>query len=102
MKTISILTKAINKINKVLGRGSNKFLKHITGVMHIGANTGQERDLYKKYNLNVLWIEPIPKIYEKLEKNIKGYKNQKAIKALITDKNINSILQIIMELHLLF
>jgi FkbM family methyltransferase len=85
--TTSILVRVIRKINIVLGRGSNEYLKHITGVIHIGANTGQERNLYKKHNLNVLWVEPIPEVYEKLKTNIKNYRNQKAIKALITDKN---------------
>ncbi len=86
-KKVNILLRAINKIYKILGKNPNKYLKDITGVIHIGANTGQERNLYKKHNLNVLWVEPIPKIYEALENNIKNYKKQKAIKALITDKN---------------
>ncbi|MBJ2174280.1 FkbM family methyltransferase [Aureibaculum sp. A20] len=87
IKISSISTKVIRKINNVLGRGTNKFLKHVTGVIHIGANTGQERDLYRTHNLKVVWVEPIPKVYEKLKENIKSYENQKAIKALITNKN---------------
>jgi FkbM family methyltransferase len=83
-KIINVLHRAINKLT---GKNPNKYLKNINGVIHIGANTGQERNLYEKYNLNVLWIEPIPKIYEELKKNIKDNKNQKAIKALITDKD---------------
>jgi len=84
MIVTSILVWAINKINKIFGRDSNKFLKHITGLIHIGANTGQERNLYKKHGLNVVWIEPIPEVYKKIKKE---YKKQKAIKALVTDKN---------------
>jgi len=88
MKTsTSILVRTINKINKVFGREFNKYLKHITGIIHIGANTGQERNLYKKHGLNVVWVEPIPKVYEKLKRNIKEYEKQRAIKALVTDKN---------------
>ena len=32
------------------------FLKSVSGVIHVGANTGQERDLYAKYHLDVVWI----------------------------------------------
>jgi len=33
----------------------------------------------------VIWVEPIPKIYTTLRKNIKGYSNQRALQALVTD-----------------
>lgn len=43
------IKKGIRKINRALSqRGSNKYLRNITGLIHIGANTGQERNLYKK------------------------------------------------------
>lgn len=57
----------------------------IKGVIHIGANEGQERDLYNFYNLNVLWIEPIHNIFEKLKNNIKQYPNQKCLNYLVAD-----------------
>lgn len=61
------------------------FLKGLNGVIHVGANLGQERDLYDKFSLNVLWIEPIPDIFTDLCKNIQTYPKQKAVNALITD-----------------
>ena len=87
MKIKNLLHKVSNKINTILGRGTNKYLKNISGVIHVGANTGQERDLYYKHNLNVIWVEPIPTVFNKLKENIKDFKNQKAIKALITNKD---------------
>jgi hypothetical protein len=37
----------------------SRFLRDVTGVIHVGANTGQERFLYRLFGLNVIWIEPI-------------------------------------------
>jgi hypothetical protein len=41
-----------------------RFLRRTKGVVHVGANEGQERDIYARYNLNVLWIEPLPDVSE--------------------------------------
>jgi len=59
----------------------------VAGVMHIGANHGQERDYYERQGLPVLWIEAIPSVYESLCRNIEGYPNQRAIQALLTDRD---------------
>ncbi|MEM1255559.1 MAG: FkbM family methyltransferase [Cyanobacteria bacterium P01_H01_bin.21] len=61
------------------------FLKDVSGIVHIGANLGQERELYYKCGLDVLWIEPIPDVFSKLIENIKDFKDQRAIQALVTD-----------------
>jgi FkbM family methyltransferase len=63
------------------------FLNHITGLIHIGANTGQERDLYAKHDLSVIWIEPIPDVCISLKKNIENFQKQKAFEYLVTDKD---------------
>ena len=63
----------------------NSFLNNVSGVIHVGANSGQERDEYNLYSLDVIWIEPIPKIFNKLKKNIKRYSKQKAYKYLLTN-----------------
>ena len=55
------------------------FLRECRGVIHVGANTGRERDVYKKHGLRVLWIEANPEAFKVLFENIKNYKNQKAI-----------------------
>lgn len=60
-------------------------LKDARGVIHIGANSGQERDIYSKYQLNVIWVEAIPSVYQELCRNIEAYHNQLALNELITD-----------------
>ena len=63
----------------------NQFLSQISGVIHVGASVGQERYLYDFFGLEVLWIEPIPDVYSKLNNNIKSFPKQIAINELITD-----------------
>jgi FkbM family methyltransferase len=63
----------------------NRLLKKVSGVIHVGANTGQEINLYAQYGLSVIWIEPIPEIFEKLQANLKGIRGQIALKGLVTD-----------------
>ncbi len=66
----------------------HSYLKRVTGIIHVGANLGQERELYAKYKLKVLWIEPLPHIFEKLRENIRGFPDQIAINHLITRRRI--------------
>ena len=61
------------------------FLHQVSGVVHVGANTGQERDLYQTLGLRVCWIEPIPDVFARLQQHISGTANQRAFQALITD-----------------
>lgn len=63
------------------------FLRNVRGVIHVGANTGQERELYAQYRLNVLWIEPIDEVFAALERNIASLPEQRAIQALVTDRD---------------
>ena len=65
----------------------NRFLNYSKGVIHVGASIGQERKQYRNRRLPVIWIEPIPEIFEQLEENIEFYRHQIAFKALITDKD---------------
>ena len=53
------------------------------GIIHIGANIGQERGQYG--SLNVLWIEPIPSVFKQLVLNIKNFPTQTALNYLISD-----------------
>lgn len=64
---------------------SNTFLRHVSGVIHVGANTGQERKLYDQLGLRVLWIEPNPFVFQKLQRNIAGYPKQIAVQALLSN-----------------
>jgi FkbM family methyltransferase len=65
----------------------NRYLREVSGVIHVGANTGQERYLYASYGLDVLWIEPIPSAFDELCKNISVLPKQRALNCLITDKD---------------
>ena len=63
----------------------DQFLSEAKGVIHVGANVGQERDTYSKHNLNVLWVEPNPSVFERLQSNVASFNKQKAVQALVTD-----------------
>ena len=73
--------------HQMRNREEHNFLKDIFGLVHVGANFGQECHLYDEYGLNVIWIEPIPHIYDQLRDNIKKYKKQRAFNELITNKD---------------
>ncbi|MBU2495962.1 MAG: FkbM family methyltransferase [Candidatus Omnitrophica bacterium] len=77
----------MNWIRKKLKRNPDKFLQNISGVIHVGANTGQEREIYDKLSLRVLWIEPIPEVFETLKANLRGFPDQRAIQHLVTDRD---------------
>lgn len=56
------------------------------GLLHVGASTGQEADIYDILNIpTVLWVEAIPEVYEKLKKHLEKYPKQIAINACIGD-----------------
>jgi len=74
-----------HKARAIFGGDPDAVFKNIRGVIHVGANIGQEIKLYDRHGLAVVWVEPIPEIFEALQSNLKGYPRQKAIKALVTD-----------------
>lgn len=65
----------------------NAFLQQCKGVLHVGANDGQERDLYAQFGLPVVWFEALPSIFDELKENLVGYPNQVAVQALLTDRD---------------
>src|SRR6266404_5674813 len=77
----ALAARAVNKFR----RRPDFFLSRVKGVVHIGANLGQERDIYAAHNLNVLWIEPIPEIFARLVERIATMPKQRAICSLVTD-----------------
>jgi FkbM family methyltransferase len=89
---------ASNRISDIPGRAINKllrrfypldssqldsFLKDVPGVIHVGANIGQEREEYASLGLKVAWVEPIPAVFETLRSNISGLANQRAYQYLL-------------------
>ena len=63
------------------------FLRDVSGVIHVGANTGQERKLYAQYRLRVAWIEPLEEFFATLQANLAAFPDQRALQSLITDQD---------------
>jgi FkbM family methyltransferase len=80
-------------LNRVIDRlprstpSEHRFLTKVPGVIHIGANTGQEREHYAWFGLNVLWIEPIPAVFETLQSNLAGFPKQQALCRFLADQD---------------
>ncbi|MEM1212341.1 MAG: FkbM family methyltransferase [Planctomycetota bacterium] len=62
------------------------FLARVPGVIHVGANAGQERRRYNKYGLHVVWVEPIPEVFATLQANVGDHPKHRAFQRLITDQ----------------
>ncbi|QDU63551.1 2-O-methyltransferase NoeI [Planctomycetes bacterium Pan216] len=75
----------LQRIRKLFDRDPDRFLESCKGVIHVGANAGQEREAYQALGLRVLWVEPIPFVFEQLTANIETFSRQQAVQALITD-----------------
>lgn len=65
----------------------DRYLWHCRGVVHVGANAGAERKSYAEKLLGVLWVEPIPEVFRQLEQNLHGLRDQRAVQALVTDRD---------------
>ena len=70
LKITTIVNTLRKKIKSLFQKNPDKLLKKVRGVIHVGANTGQEIQLYVKYGLSVVWIEPIPEVFETLKSNL--------------------------------
>jgi len=65
---------------------SDRFLWKVPGVIHVGANTGQERVRYLERLLAVVWVEANPDAFRVLEENIRSFPRQSALLGLVTDR----------------
>ena len=65
----------------------NVLLSKESGVLHLGAHTGQEINKYEQLGLKVIWIEANPEIYARLRENLSAITNQKAYCALLSDQD---------------
>ena len=68
------------------------FLSECKGVIHCGGSKAQERGTYNTYNLDVLWIEALPTIFEVLKARIAPFPKQKGFCACITDKDDEDVI----------
>lgn len=57
----------------------------LTGVLHIGANKGQEAGDYAAAGCKVIWIEGDPEVFDRLRPAIAGYSAQQAYCCLCSD-----------------
>jgi FkbM family methyltransferase len=70
----------------------DKYKLNITGVLHCGGSYGQERELYDKYvDGEVIWIEAIKEVFEKLRENIAPYPKQTAIYSCLSNQDDTTI-----------
>ena len=79
--------RAKRRMKKRLRKDPNRFLRGASGVIHVGANVGQERHLYEGYGLSVIWIEPMHDVFETLSANLEGFHRQRALESLVTDQD---------------
>jgi FkbM family methyltransferase len=86
-KQNNTMTITRSSLLRLFRRNPDRFLRHVPGVIHVGANTGQERDLYEKHGLRVIWIEPIPEVYSRLQHALLRYPKQRALQYLVTDRD---------------
>jgi len=83
----SFVGRAARRIKRTFQPEQDRFLKKVSGVIHIGANSGQERETYEKLGLNVIWVEAIPDVFDELAANIESYPAQRAFCYLLTDRD---------------
>lgn len=58
------------------------------GVLHLGANSGQEAEAYHRNGVRqVIWVEALPEVCAKLRKHLVGYPGQVALLACVSDKD---------------
>lgn len=56
------------------------------GVLHLGANTGQEAETYHKFGIpKVVWVEALPDICLKLKEHLAPYPQQLALCACLSE-----------------
>ena len=83
----SIVKAVLRRVRAALRRNPDRFLRDVRGVIHVGANVGQERELYRRLGLSAIWIEPIPDVFAILKENIRHFDDQRAFQCLITDRD---------------
>lgn len=58
------------------------------GVLHLGANSGQEAQEYQKVGVpKVIWVEAIPKIHQELVRNVERIPGHVALRACVGDED---------------
>jgi FkbM family methyltransferase len=63
-----------------------RFAESSTGIVHIGAHTGEEAWIYATFRRPVIWVEANPHLFPRLQKEISKYPKQIALQCLLTDR----------------
>lgn len=84
---IRLLRSAFSRQSPLPPAGPMSFRDLVTGVIHVGAHVGDERELYDEAGVGVVWVEPIPELYARLRENIRPYPRQRAVCHLVTDRD---------------
>ena len=76
-------SRALRSIGKRLrrlreGGDERRFLRAARGIIHVGANTGQEAASYASLRVQVVWIEPLPEVFKALQHHVSAYPDQVA------------------------
>jgi FkbM family methyltransferase len=77
----------LRRLRRRFAPDPNAFLRSVRGVVHVGANVGQERNGYARHGLDVVWVEPIPAVFAELRANLAGLPRQRALECLVTDRD---------------
>lgn len=65
-----------------------RMLPVVTGIVHVGANTGQEAGIYRSItNGPCLYVEPIDSVFEVLASRLRVGENEHPIKAVCSDQD---------------
>lgn len=57
------------------------------GIIHVGANVGQEAERYARGGQRVVWIEPNPSLIPRLRSNAERHPGQMVIEALVSERD---------------
>jgi len=62
------------------------------GVLHLGANTGQEAEIYEKLGIQrVIWVEALEDVHARLVENVAKYPGHTALCACLSDKDGDNV-----------
>ncbi len=65
----------------------DQYKRRAKGILHLGAHLGQEARDYAELNKPVVWVEALPHIHARLAKTIEQFPGQRALCALLGDRN---------------
>ena len=68
-----------------------RILSSASGVLHLGAYTGEEASSYFEQGLSVFWVEGDPRLFKRLQDQIAPYAGQVAVNALLGRENIDQV-----------